>query len=245
MTIEKTYIGSTYIMGVSPLWYDDSVALYKDPALIAQYANSPTLNRLIQDMWAYINPQADFEKFINYVWDINTAQGFGLDILGRIVNVSRQLSIPQALVNLGFNEGAEYMPFGQAPFYSGHAASSTYLLSDEAYRTLILLKALLNISDCSAPSINQLLKNLFQNRGRCYVADTGAMQMRLVFEFPLLPSELAILTQSNVVPRPAAVQAYIMQLVQVNTFGFAEAKDFQPFGQGVFYNAAATLTPAN
>lgn len=241
MSIRKTRIGVSYVMGVSQL-YD---SIYKDPALISQYANSPTILRLIQDMWEYINPQPDFDDFLAYVWDVETAGGFGLDILGRIVNVSRQLQIPASIVNLGFREGTNFQPFGQAPFYAGPPASNVYLLSDDAYRTLILMKALLNISDCSAPSINQLLKNLFKSRGRCYVADTGGMQMRLVFEFPLYPYELAILTQSNAVPRPAAVQASVMQLVQLDTFGFAEAKDFQPFGQGSFYNAAANLTPAN
>lgn len=241
MSIKKTRIGVNYVMGVSQLYS----SVYTDPALINQYANSPTLLRLIQNMWEYINPQSNFDDFLAYVWDIETAQGWGLDVLGRIVGVSRQLKIPPAIVNLGFQEGVNYQPFGQAPFYAGPATSDVYLLADDAYRTLILMKALLNISDSSAPSINQLLKNLFKDRGRCYVADTGAMEMRLVFEFPLLPYELAILTQSNAVPRPAAVQAYVMQLINQNTFGFSEALDFQPFGQGTFYNAAASLTPAN
>lgn len=213
--------------------------------LASQYANSPTLVQLVKNMDAYIDPQADLNTFYSYVWNIKTAQGFGLDILGRIVNVSRQLKIPASVVNFGFKEGLNYLPFGQAPFYAGPPASSTYLLTDDAYRILILMKALLNISNSSAPAINQLLKNLFAGRGRCYVTDTGGMQIRFVFEFPLLPYELAILTQSNAVPRPAAVQAQVMQLDLPNTFGFNEAKVFQPFGQGVLFNSSTGLINAN
>jgi hypothetical protein len=216
-----------------------------EQTIVSQYANSPTLVQLVRNMNAYVDPQTDFDNFFKFVWNIQTAQGFGLDILGRIVNVARQLSIPASVVNFGYKEGLNYQPFGQAPFYAGPPASSTYLLSDTAYRTLILMKALLNISSSTAPAINQLLKNMFAGRGRCYVADTGGMQIRLVFEFSLLPYEISILTQSNAVPRPAAVLAQVMQLDLPTTFGFNEAKVFQPFGSGVLFNSSTGLITAN
>jgi hypothetical protein len=216
-----------------------------EQTIISQYANSPTLVQLVQNMNGYIDPQADFDNFYAFVWNVRTAQAWGLDILGRLVNVSRQLQIPASVVNFGYNEGLNYQPFGQAPFYVGVPTSNTYLLSDNAYRTLILMKALLNISNSTAPAINQLLKNLFAGRGRCYVTDTGQMQIRFVFEFPLLPYEIAILTQSNAVPRPVAVLAQVMQLDLPTTFGFNEAKVFQPFGQGAFFNSSTGLITAN
>lgn len=216
-----------------------------EQTVVSQYANSPIILQLVRNMNAYIDPQADFDNFYNYVWNVNTAQGFGLDILGRIINVSRQLQIPASIVNLGFKEGLNYYPFGQQPFYAGPPASNTYLLTDTAYRTLILMKALLNISNNTAQSINQLLRNLFTGRGRCYVTDTGAMQIRFVFEFPLTAYELAILTQSNTVPRPAAVFAQVMQLDLPGTLGFSEAKNFQPFGYGVLFNSSSGLVAAN
>lgn len=216
-----------------------------EQTIISQYANSATIVQLVQNMNGYIDPTTDFANFYSYVWNVQTAQGFGLDILGRIVNVSRMLQIPASLVNLGFKEGVNYQPFGQAPFYAGIPASNTYLLSDNAYRVLILMKALLNISNMTAPSLNQLLKNMFAGRGRCYVIDGGGMTMRLVFEFALFPYELAILTQSNTVPRPAAVSATVLQVDLPTTFGFMEAVNLQPFGQGVFFNNATGLVPTN
>lgn len=207
--------------------------------IISQYANSPTLVQLIDNMGQYIDPTTDFKNFYDFVWNIETAQSWGLDILGRIVNVSRQITVPGAITNFGFSEGVNYSPFGQAPFYTGVVSSDTYLLTDDAYRTLIRMKALLNISDNTAPSINQLLRNLFAGRGRCYVVDTGQMQMRLVFEFPLLSYEIAILKQSNVVPRPAGVLVQVMQPDYSGTFGFSEGKVFQPFGSGSLFNSTA------
>lgn len=216
-----------------------------EQTIISQYANSATIVQLIRNMNEYIDPATDFQNFYDFVWNVDTAQFWGLDILGRIVNVSRQLKIPPAIVNLGFNEGLNYQPFGQAPFYAGPPASNVYLLGDDAYRKLILMKALLNISNSTAPATNQLLQNLFAGRGRCYVADTGGMQMRFVFEFLLLPYELAILTQSNAVPRPAAVLAQVLQIDLPTTFGFKEGSFYQTFGHGVFFNTATGLTTAN
>jgi hypothetical protein len=215
-----------------------------EQTILAQYGNSATIVQLVRNMNAYIDPQADIDNFYNFVFNVNTAQGFGLDIWGRIINVSRQLTISAAVANFGFKEGVNYQPFGQAPLYAGAPATSSYLLSDSAYRTLILVKALANISACTARSLNQLLQNLFKGRGRCYVSDTGGMQMRFTFEFALLPYEISILTQSGAVPRPAAVSAKILQVDIPSTFGFNEAGIYQTFGNGVLFNQATGLLNA-
>lgn len=218
--------------------------------IVSQYANSPTLCALIHNMDAYIDPQADLDSFYDMVWNVATAQGFGLDIWGRIVNVSRTLKVPGAVTYLGFNEAytaitaaTGVQPLGQAPFYAGVMSTQTYTLSDDAYRTLIYVKALSNISDCTAPSINQILQKLFSGRGRCYVTDTGKMEMRFVFEFALLPFELAIMTQSGAIPKPAAVYARVLQIALDSTFGFNEGSG-QPFNQGVFFTSSG-LVDAN
>jgi hypothetical protein len=203
--------------------------------IIAQYANSLTLVQLIESMNQYFDPSTDFETFYDFVWNVDTAEGFGLDIWGRIVNVSRSLSIPNVGVfTFGFDEGVDYQPFGQAPFFISGSGSTTYTLDDTSYRKLILVKALGNISACSARSINALLQNLFEDRGRSYVIDSGEMTLRYTFEFLLTQLEYAILTQSGVVQRPAGVRSYILQVAVDSTFGFMEAGG-QPFGFGVFF----------
>lgn len=214
------------------------------PTVISQYANSPTLVQLVDFMLQDIDPEADLDAFYDYVWNVLTAQGFGLDIWGRIVGIGRQLNIPGAVNNLGFSEGPTGQPFGQAPFYIGTPASTVYTLADDAYRTLILVKALSNISDCTAPSLNRALQLLFAGRGRAYVVDTGQMQMRYVFEFTLLPFEMAILTQSGALARPAAVLAQVLSADLPSTFGFSEATGYQPFGQGVFFSSTGLQNAA-
>lgn len=209
--------------------------------VISQYANSPTLLQLIENFDQYIDPTADIDAFYDMVWNIDTAVGRGLDIWGKIVGLEngRLLKIPSAELNLGFKEAgnASSTPFGSGVFYSGSTVTENYYLSDDAFRTLILVKAMANISDGSIPSYNQLLQNLFKGRGRCYVNDLGNMQMRYTFEFYLEPFEVAILTQSGVMPRPTGVLATFMQVPIPNVFGFSEAgkTSVAPFGQGTFF----------
>jgi len=192
-------------------------------------------------MDAHIDPTTDFDNFFNYVWNVETAQGFGLDIWGRIVGIKRELLIPQTPPYFGFKEA---MPgshsFDEQPFYDGPPASQTYSLADDAYRQLILVKALANISATTAPALNQLLQNMFAGRGRCYVNDLGGMKLRYVFEFDLTVYEFAIMTQSGALPRPAGVSASLLASA-LPLFGFNEAgASASPFGEGIFLPIGAT-----
>ena len=193
-----------------------------EQTIISQYGNSATITQLVRNMDQYLDPRADFDTFYSYVWNVETAQDFGLDIWGRIVGVDRTLNVPADTPNPGH--------FAFTP--------GVVTLTDSQYRTVILVKALANITDCTARSLNQLLSNLFAGRGRCYVLDTGAMSMRFTFEFFLQPFEYVIITQSGVAPRPAGVLANVLQVDPSQTFGFAEAIQFQPFDQGTFYVAS-------
>lgn len=187
-----------------------------EKTIISQFANSPTIVQLIQNMNEYIDPRTDFDNFYNFVWNVDTAQYFGLDIWGRIVDVRRTLTIPAAETwdYFGFaTPDDDWQPFNQSPFYSRAAAggaTETFILTDTAYRKLILVKALCNISATSYPAINQILQNLFSDRGRCYALPAGTMALDYCFEFDLEAYEYAIMTQSNAVPRPSGVMINIV-----------------------------------
>jgi len=195
-----------------------------------QYDQSPRLTALLDNMRQYLTVPVD--DFYDIVWNIDTAQGFGLDIWGRIVGVERYISVPGDDY-FGFQTGAnDWEPFNQAPFYSGSPASNTYRLSDDAFRLLILTKAFANITETTAPKFNALLQILFAGRGRCYVNDLGDMQMRYTFEFALEPWEFVVITNGAVMPRPAGVKCQLLAVAKP-VFGFAEmGEDASPFNVG-------------
>ncbi len=234
--------GSTAIPG-SPVNLQVAVFLTPfdvDVTVISQYANSPILLQLVHNMAQYIDPRTNFEDFYSFVWNVDTAQGFGLDIWGRIVGVSRVLHIPTTELTFGFHDGAaipDVEPFNQGVFNSrGAENTQSYVLTDSAYRVLILAKALANISATTSPALNTLLRNLFPGRGRAYVLDLGGMKMQFTFEFPLTEVEFAILTQSGALPHPAGVQATVVVVPNVGLFGFAQqSPSVGTFGEGTFF----------
>lgn len=179
--------------------------------VISQYGNSPTLLAMIATMNDSINCDADADKILTYIWDIDTAQGFGLDILGEIIGVGRILNLPPVGTYLGFNEGQsmtgdDYNTFNNGIFYSG-PETGAYVLSDTVYRTLIKVKALSNISDGTPYSYNRLLSLLFAQK--VYVKELSPLHMQYIFELPLEPYQLAILISPDIVPRPAGVAVTI------------------------------------
>ncbi|MDR0458642.1 MAG: DUF2612 domain-containing protein [Burkholderiaceae bacterium] len=204
--------------------------------VISQYANSPILLQLVCDMHDWLDTRADFDAFYETVWNIDTAAGFGLDIWGRIVGVSRNIEYFTPDPNLFGFENTGFFPFNQAPFRHGSGKLANYeTLDDDSYRTLIMVKAMANITLCAAPVINQLLQSLFAGRGRCYCIDEGDMAMHYVFEFDLQPYELVIMSSAGVFPHPAGVFTTLISVDPSATFGF-KGSLLQPFNQGALFS---------
>lgn len=207
-----------------------------EQTILSQFANSPALLALINDFNAAVDPSPSIDLFYNNVWNIATAVGWGLDNWGRIVGVSRTVPLP-AIVSgyLGFSQQAGAESFGYGVFYNGPDASSNYNLTDDAYRTLILIKAMSNISNCSIATFNRMLMTLFPNRGNAYVIDQGNMHMVLMFEFLLQPFELSILKYSGAFATPTGVLSQIYQYNRGHVFGFSQQAGANTFGHGTFF----------
>lgn len=194
----------------------------------SQYANSPTLLSVLASFEQNINPSNNIDQFYFLVWNIFTAQGWGLDVWGRIVGVGRVLTVNPKY--LGFDEMGtlDADPFNQSPFYAGGALGGGFALSNSAYRTLILAKAAANITDCSVAAINAILRLLFP--GVSYCTDGLNMTMTYTFGFTLDPVQAAI-AQSGVIPKPTGVALTIQQGVGAPLYTENNAGIFTESGQ--------------
>ncbi len=234
----------TMAIGVSPNTLGGSGIIGTMPpfdvweTIISQYANSPILTKLITDFAGWVDQTKNLDDFFDLIWNVDTAQGYGLDVWGRIVGVNRIVTVTQGDW-FGFEEG-DWQPFGQAPLFSGVPDTDNYTLSDQAYRLLILTKAFANICINTIPVMNQMLMTLFPHRGNAYVTEGNPpiawfgflesttasgfnqqafydgealprMTMTYTFDFGLTPVELAIVQTSGVLPKPTGVLASVVQ----------------------------------
>lgn len=176
-----------------------------DETIMSQYANSPIILRIINEMNEIIDPEASVDDFYSLIWNVHTANGFGLDVWGRIVGVDRNAKIiPPEVDVFGFKTNPlSFKPFDQAPFMGSDANFSSYQLKDTDYRNLIMIKAAANIVYATAPNINRFLKAVFEKR--CYFLLAGGMQAAYYFEFKLNYFERYLVHTLQILPIPCGV----------------------------------------
>ena len=203
--------GASVDVGISAIAVSPGINL----TVISQYAQSPVLMQLTQDFSQWFDQSANWNNFYQYVWNIDSAQGFGLDFWGEVLGVSRYLKIPNAAAYLGLT-GSDGTSSGSAfdvgVFFDGATSTQTYALLDDQYRTLLYAKALANICRTSIPLLNQLLMTLFAGYGDSYVEDNGNMAMTFYLGWTPTAIQLAILEQSGVVPHPTGVAVSVSHL---------------------------------
>lgn len=149
-----------------------------------------------------LGTEVDIENFYNNIFNIQTANSYGLDVWGGRLNISRRLKIDD----------------------------KTVALEDKDYRFLLLVKAMANISNCTIPNLEDILNFVFKERGTVYVFDTGIMTMKYTFDFYLDEMEKAILDLPGIPPKPTGVGLTIAELPRKKLFGFNKT-GFQPFNQ--------------
>jgi hypothetical protein len=180
-----------------------------EATVLQQYANSPILLSLIENLNSVIDPTADIDAFYNNVFQLSSAIGFGLDYWGTILGVNRILTVSTGSY-LSFKESTNTSgEFGQSPFYTGETLTQNFALSDDAFRVLLFAKAAFNITNCSCAAINQILLALFPGRGNCYVIDNLNLTFSYNFQFTLQPFEISIVQTSGVLPRTSGVATSI------------------------------------
>lgn len=204
-----------------------------DATIQSQYAASPHLTALVEAFWKALNPEADIKSIYDNMVNLDSAVGFGLDVWGRIVAIGREyVAADENSKYFGFapEEGVSaprVTPFNNAPFYS--KVNGKVRLSDKAYRTYILIKAMINIGDSTLATINRMLKECFPDaKISCIHVDT--MTLRLVIQGGFSEADKAALRNLPWLPSGVDLQMYH---IITPTFGF-RGSGLMPFNQGTF-----------
>lgn len=182
-----------------------------DATVQSQYAASPHLRKLVDSFWEALDPGADIESIYNNMVNLDTAVGFGLDVWGRIVAIGRDYASTDVTTPYwGYKPPAGVINdrvrnFGNAPFYK--PVNGTVRLTDTAYRTYILIKAMINIGDATLASLNRMLKVMFPDVTMSIV-HTDTMVLRLVVQTPISQADLDALLTLQWLPAGVGLELY-------------------------------------
>lgn len=197
--------------------FDPSVNLRQ--AVLWQYESAEKIKALTDLRQAWINQHhADFwADWYRDVFNVSTANDFGLAIWARILNIPLEVDNAAQPGKVPFGFGAFNRNFNNGNF--GVQAGSTQALTTEQKRLVIRLRYFQLTSRCTVPEINEFLALAFGD-GNAYVLDPQDMTFATyVFTFQVDSSLRFILEKYDLLPRPSTVGVqWISQ--QRPVFGF-------------------------
>jgi hypothetical protein len=203
--------------------FDFSVNLLR--ALLWQYNDAVNLQGILQSKqdWYNTENQKFWEDWVRDVFDLRTANDFGLAVWAIILNV--QLFVPGETVNPNkptFGFGAFYQNFGRGNFFG--VTSSTIPLNTEQRRIILQLRYFQLVTNGTVPQINRFLRHVFSDLGNSFVIDNLDMSCTYVFDFEM-PTQLRYALESfDVLPRPAGVKTtYITRQTRIFAFDIDNA----------------------
>lgn len=203
-----------------------------DAVIQSQYGDSPHIKGVIKGYYDYISPQKDIDLIYDKMINIYTAEGYGLDVWGRIVGISREyVAVDEQYDYLGFDNSPYNMDrietFNNAPFYK--VVNGKIRLEDSAYRTYILIKALINISNVSLSSLNYIFSQLFPDTD-IKVLHSNTMTLRLLVIGAMSQAQIGAIKNIEWLPAGVGLQFYH---IITPTFGF-RGSGLETFNNGTF-----------
>lgn len=199
--------------------FDFSVDLLQ--ALLWQYNNAENLQAIIgakQD-WYNDNQQAFWQAWINNVFNLHTANEFGLAVWSIILGLPLFINTPpdpsQPTFGFGSANGAVNFDNGILNDSNG----TIYNLPLETKRIALKLRYFQLTSSGTVPETNRMLAYVFGALGKAYLLDYGTMTQAYIFLFPV-PWDLAyIFNNLDILSRPAGVGSQWIDATQ-EFFGF-------------------------
>lgn len=211
--------------------FDYSVDLMR--ALLWQYNDAARLQSLLQQKqdWYDENQQGFWENWSRDVFDLRTANDFGLSVWSIILDQPLVADVgASSSTQHAWGFGSHRYNFGHGNFIRGGA--STVGLTLEQRRIALQLRYFKLVSRGTVPEINQFLAHLFGSDGGAYVLDSLDMEFA-IFVLKFRPSSqlMMVLQEFDLMPRPAGVGVKFITFDKMR-WGFGPYR--QNFGHGNF-----------
>lgn len=190
-------------------------------ALLWQYDNTVALKRIIQGEHDFIERVncVFWDDYYRDVFDLSTANNFGLAVWSRILNLPLQIETDPQPDKVAFGFGPFRKNFNNGNF--GVTQSGIIGLTTQQRRIALQMRAFSLMMKPTVPNINLMLSRLFADLGPAWVVDNLDMTMTIFFQFSM-PSWLnIIISELDVLPHPAGVEILI-ESINRPAFGFGE-----------------------
>ncbi len=201
--------------------FDFSLNLLR--VVLWQYNDAQNLQDLIREKQEFygVSHQQFWENWIRDVFDLRTANDFGLSVWAAILNIQTYTESEESPNNYpawGFATSGPSNNFNNSNFAT--EPGSFGRLNTEQRRLLLRLRYYQLTTDGTIPEINAALLDVFNNQNT-YVLDGG--DMSIVYVFTTIPSTvfLTVLQEFDILPRPSGVQLTLRITPQVS-WGFGE-----------------------
>jgi len=191
-------------------------------ALLWQYNDAERLQKLLEQKqaWYDANHKQFWLDWYRDVFDLRTANEFGLAIWGIILGLNLYVETPPTIddtLTFGFDD--YFVPFDQGSF--GQDVGGTVSLSKEMQRIALRLRYYQLVSSGTVPETNRMLADVFKDLGRVYLLDGLNMTQTYVFTFVPSADLRYLLDNFDILPRPAGVKS-TYYVVGEQCFGFDE-----------------------
>jgi Protein of unknown function (DUF2612) len=207
--------------------FDFSVGLLR--AILWQYNEATNLQGLIEakGIWYEANQTAFWESWLVNVFDLRTANDFGLSVWSVILGLPLYVNpVPNLGDIFGFDDQTGFNLdngiFGDL---------NTYQLPTATKRLALQLRYFQLTGSGTVPEINRMLAYVFKDLGRAWLEDYHDMTQAYIFSFPVTADLQYLFNNYDILPRPAGVSSQWIDAT-LTYFGFA-AGDYN-FDNGVF-----------
>lgn len=210
--------------------FDFSVNLLA--AILWQYNDATALQLIIRQKqaWYDANQQDFWQNWVTNVFNLETANAFGLSVWSVILGLPLFVSEPPT--------PSEFTPFGFGPYYStfdnsnfGTFGGETNNLPLETKRIALRLRYFQLCSSGTVPEINRFMNYIFASYGKVILVDNLDMTQTYVFSFTLTWDLIYLFENFDILPRPAGVKSSYRSSTE-GVWGFGPGN--LPFDQGNF-----------
>ena len=195
-------------------------------ALLWQYQNATALQSLVnsKQAWYNENQEAFWTDWIRDVFDLRTANQFGLIVWGIILDLPLYVNNPpnSNAPTFGFN-ASNFMNFNRGNFQS--VSGNSYQLPLATQRLALQLRYFQLCSSGTVPETNRFLNYAFSQYngsapGQVFLVDNHDMTQTYHFLSPMDAGLVYLLQNYDILPRPAGVKSTWINN-SVSSFGFA------------------------